>query len=87
VKEKKTLEAVLSHVKWESQTPADQIFSFFKEPPAKTVEIERRNPDPEAVRRIMIDDHDFTQDRLQRTLDKLSGAHDDRKQSSLQKFL
>jgi flap endonuclease-1 len=87
VKEHKTLEAVLSQVSWESDTPADKIFDFFKDPPAHDARIETRQPDPEQVRKILVDDHEFSLERIQRTLEKLEGAGEVKKQSSLDKFL
>ncbi len=87
VKEQKTLESVMSHVEWEFDTPAQDIFSFFKDPPIQDARIEKRQPDIERVKRILIDEHDFSPERVQRTMDKLRGAQEDRQQSSLQKFL
>jgi len=87
VLEQKTLESVLSHLDWQFDTPADQIFDFFKNPPAQDVKIENLQPDPEDVRKILVDEHDFSPDRIQRTLEKLEGAEHERKQSSLEKFL
>jgi flap endonuclease-1 len=86
VKEHKTLESVLNHVDWHFDTQAREIFDFFKNPPAEDLKIEKRQPDPELVKRILVDDHEFSQDRIQRTLEKLQGAQEDRNQSSLQKF-
>jgi len=87
VLEQKTLESVLSHVDWQFDTPADKIFDFFKNPPAQDVKIENLQPDPEDVRKILVDEHDFSPDRIQRTLEKLEGAEHEREQSSLEKFL
>jgi flap endonuclease-1 len=87
VRERKTLESVLSGVEWEFDTPAAVIFDFFRNPPAKAATVEKKQPDPQLVEKILIDDHDFSPDRIQRTLQKLEGAQDQRKQSSLQKFL
>ena len=53
----------------------------------KTADIVKRNPDTEAVRRILIDEHDFSPERIKRTLEKLAGAHERKKQSSLGSFI
>lgn len=87
VKEKRTLEAALSQVQWDFGTPAEQIFAFFRDPPHRLGEIEQMQPNPEQVKRILVDQHDFSLERIQRTLDRLAGAQHERKQSSLQKFL
>jgi flap endonuclease-1 len=87
VKESKTLQAVLSKVQWDFDTPAQKIFDFFRDPPHRPCEIERRKPDPGTVRKILVEEHDFSPDRLQRTLDRLAAAQDEMKQSSLQHFM
>ncbi len=85
VKEQKTLEAVLAQVEWNSDTPAEKIFDFFKNPPAEEFGIEKRLPDPDLVKEILID-HDFSNERIKKTLEKLRDVEEERKQSSLGKF-
>jgi len=86
VKEKKTPESVLSSVVWEFSTPAMEIFDFFKKPPAEMIKIANMRPDPEMVRKIMVDEHSFSPDRIENTLERLQGAQKQKTQSSLQKF-
>jgi flap endonuclease-1 len=85
VKQKSTLEAVLGQTGWEFDTPAQKIFDFFKRPPVGEVEITRGSPDPEKVRNILME-HAFSEERINRTLEKLSDAQGKKSQSSLQKF-
>lgn len=85
VKERKTLENVIGHTGWEFDTPAENIFEFFKNPPSTDVEIKAGIPDSERVKALLLE-HDFTEERIGRTLEKLHGAQDRKKQSSLQGF-
>ncbi|UCD02919.1 MAG: flap structure-specific endonuclease, partial [Candidatus Aenigmatarchaeota archaeon] len=86
VKEKKTLENVIGQSGWEFDTPAEKIFEFFRKPPVTDVQIRARTPDSEKVKKLLLG-HDFSLERIERTLEKLQGAQDKKKQSSLQSFI
>jgi flap endonuclease-1 len=87
VKEHKTLEAVLKNVPWEFRTPPDKIFDFFRNPPVEDIGIEPKTPDLEGLRKLLIEEHDFSPERVDSTLRKLGESGERGKQSSLGKFL
>lgn len=70
VKEHHTLENVLKHVGWEFDTPAKEIFEFFRNPPVEECEIEKVKPDFKGLKEIMLD-HDFSGERVDKTIERL----------------
>jgi flap endonuclease-1 len=87
VKEHRTLDAVMRHVPWDFKTPADKIFNFFMNPPVEDAVIEKRELDPDGLRKHLVDEHGFSDDRVDSTIKKLEGANERGKQSSLGSFL
>ncbi len=71
VKQEKTLENVLKKINWDFEVPAHDLFEFFKNPPAGNVEIQKKKIDIEGLRKFLIDDHDFSEERINSTLEKL----------------
>ncbi len=72
IKEKQTLENVLKEIKWEFDTNPQKIYEFFLNPPVeKKYEIEWKEPDREKIMKIMIDEHDFSQERIEKGLERL----------------
>ncbi|MBU0530283.1 MAG: flap endonuclease-1 [Candidatus Aenigmatarchaeota archaeon] len=86
VKEEKTLENVLKKVKWEFDVPAEIIFEFFKTPPYVDTKIEKEKLDMDKLRKLLVDENDFLEERVDSTLQKLQKKNDENKQSSLGKF-
>lgn len=84
VKEKKNLENVLNAVEWEFETPAREIFEFFKNPPVEDCKIKKTGPDFEKLREFMLD-HDFSEERIKKTMENMEKAERD-KQFSLQNW-
>ena len=87
VKEHATLEKVMKQVPWDFKTPADKIFDFFRNPPVHDIEIEKQVLDPEGLRKLLLEEHGFSESRVGSTLKKLSAVSEKRKQSSLGSFL
>ncbi len=83
VKEHKTFENVLKHVKWEFGTPPKEIFEFFKDPPASEMEIKKTKPDFGKLKEFMLD-FGFSEERVDKTIERLNKS---RKSESLQKWL
>ncbi|MBI2076010.1 MAG: flap endonuclease-1 [Candidatus Aenigmarchaeota archaeon] len=85
VRQKKTLKSVLKEVVWDFSVSAEEIFDFFSNPTESTYTIEFRELDPEAVKKILCDEHDFSVDRIDSALKKLD---EEKKagQKSLQKW-
>lgn len=86
VRDKKTPESVFSSLRWEFDTAPEKIYDFFMNPPVKDVQIEARKPDMERLKSILLS-HDFSEDRINKSLEKLAYSSMQRKQSSLQNFL
>ena len=74
VKSCKTLDNLLKRVHWDSQfkehglEPVDarEIFEFFLNPPVKDVEIKFREPDIDKIVKILVDEHDFSYERVEK---------------------
>ncbi len=87
VKEHKTLETVMKQVSWNFRTPPEKIFNFFANPPADDIEIEKQELNPGGLKNLLIEEHGFSENRVDNTLKKLQESSDKEKQSSLGTFL
>ncbi|HKZ89108.1 MAG TPA: flap endonuclease-1 [Thermoplasmata archaeon] len=66
----------------------DEVRGIFLEPDVvPTVELRFQDPDPEAVRHILCDDHDFSRDRVDVALEKFGEGRAAQKQKSLDGWL
>lgn len=73
VKGKKTLDNVLKEVEWNFDVDAHDIFEFFLSPPVnEKYEISWKDPDRERVIEIMVEEHDFSRERIEKALDRLA---------------
>ncbi len=62
----------------------DEVRAIFLEPDVlEDVDIRFRDPDPEGVRRMLCDEHDFSRDRIDAALAKFGAARSEQKQRSL----
>lgn len=74
VKENKTLFEVKAYVKtkykYEFEEDIETIFDFFINPPFNEVEVPIKNIaiNPEDVRKLLVDEHDFSEERVERVL-------------------
>lgn len=58
--------------KWDFDTSPEEIFDFFMNPPVtKDYELEWNPPNEEKIKKILCDEHDFSEDRINSTLEKL----------------
>ncbi len=68
VREEKTLENVLKKIQWDG-SPAEELLSFFLNPPAlENPKIETPNLNPEKIMKIMVDEHEFSQERIEKVV-------------------
>jgi len=89
VKQHKTLESAISQVKWDAETSAADIFNFFSNPPVEEIKKDAIEPgklDAEGLKRVMVDEHEFSEDRLEGTLKKLEKASVGSGQAKLASF-
>ncbi len=73
VKEKGDLGKVMEDVDWKFDISPEKIYDFFMNPPADRSEIKTNSPDWEKVRGFLID-HDFSENRIDSTLEKMEKA-------------
>jgi flap endonuclease-1 len=89
VKKEKTFEAVMKAVegRWEHEADPGKIFEFFKSPKVEDIEISKEKLQPDKLKELMVGEHEFSEERMQKVIDKLSGAAEGQKQTGLGKFL
>ncbi|MFB6199850.1 MAG: flap endonuclease-1 [Candidatus Nanohaloarchaea archaeon] len=88
VKKYESLDKLLEDgkVEWESDNDPYRIVEFFMEPPVKNVEFEFGEPDRERIKELLVDKHDFSEDRVVSGIEKLEDALEAR-QSGLGSFV
>ncbi|RLI97846.1 MAG: flap endonuclease-1 [Candidatus Aenigmatarchaeota archaeon] len=89
VKESKTLEEVVSRIEWDFEPSPEEIFSFFKSPPVEDVskgDVKQGTIDVDKVKEVMCESHDFSEDRIMSTINKLQKAGAASGQSKLESF-
>jgi flap endonuclease-1 len=84
VRDKKTLEACLKGLAWTHSVTPEEIFEFFKHPANDNYTIKFREPDVEAVKKLLCDEHDFSEARIDSALAKMEEKDD---QSSLSRWI
>jgi flap endonuclease-1 len=88
VKEYKTLEKVLENVAWDSDVPAEKIYDFFLKPiVTDKYEIEWNEPDVGKLKEFMVEEHDFSAERLDKVIERLQTVWTKGRQSSLSGWL
>jgi flap endonuclease-1 len=88
VKENKTLKKVLAQVKWEDEVDPEEIYNFFLDPPVnEKYKIEFKQPDREKIIKFMVDEHDFSLERVEKVIEKLQQAYSAGTQASLRGWL
>ncbi|MBI2084789.1 MAG: flap endonuclease-1 [Candidatus Aenigmarchaeota archaeon] len=84
VKEHKTLKKVMENVEWTFDVKAEDIYEFFLNPPAvEDYKLEWKAPDKKKLMDFMVDEHDFSAERMEKVIDKLQENYNKSKQSSL----
>jgi flap endonuclease-1 len=72
VKENKTLKKILEKVKWEFDVNAEDILEYYKKPPiAKKYKLKWEEPNREKLIEFMVEEHDFSKERVEKVIDKL----------------
>ena len=73
VKKEKTLENVLKVVNWECDVDAKDIFNWFLNPAVSDdYVLEWKHPDKEKIMKLLVDEHDFSQERVENQLKLLN---------------
>lgn len=88
VKEHKTLKKVLQHVEWKAEVSAEDILEFFMKPKiSEKHEFEWKEPESEKIIGFMVEEHDFSRERVEKSIEKMRKSFTEGKQSSLQTWL
>jgi len=75
VKKEKTLDGILKKIEWNLEIPAEEIYKFYLNPPIeKDVKIENLQPQPEKILSFMVDEHEFSQERVEKVIKGLSAS-------------
>ena len=73
-------------VEWESENSPEEIRKFFMDPPVENIDFETGDHDPEKIKEILVDKHDFSEDRVESGIKDLEKALESR-QSGLSSFM
>ncbi len=88
VKEHKTLDRVIENVKWTDDMSARELFEFFMNPPGPDhPKIAWARPQPDRIIRFMVDQHDFSRDRIEKVVSRIEDVYSKGAQSSLGNWL
>lgn len=88
VKQEKTLEKVLKKVKWEEGVEPEEIMNLFLEPNVTgKYELKWNPPQEEKLIKFMVDEHDFSHERVQKAIDKMQERFTSGTQASLKGFI
>lgn len=88
-KHKDDYEKLFSEVEWEKHFNVSwkRIFDTLKEMPVSNeYDTEFKKPDAEALKRILVEEHEFSEDRLNNSLEKLDSARKSNAQKGLGDF-
>ena len=84
VKKFKTLDKILKNVKWEAEVDAKEILNFFLKPPiTNKYKLQWKAPDREKLIEFMVEEHDFSRERVEKVVSKLQQAVSSGRQLSL----
>jgi flap endonuclease-1 len=73
VRKYKSLDAILKKVEWSFDVQAADIYNFYLNPPVSSdYDIQFSSPKQEEIIRIMVDEHDFSLERVQKTIKVLA---------------
>jgi len=88
VKQHDSLESLLSDekVEWGSEADPEIVYEFFMNPPVEETDFQYSDPDPEKIREILVERHEFSEDRVESKINDLEKAMASR-QSGLNSFM
>ncbi|RLJ07596.1 MAG: flap endonuclease-1 [Candidatus Aenigmatarchaeota archaeon] len=67
----KSLKDILKEQGWDFPIRAEDILEFFLNPPVKEMEIPEAKLQPEKLREFMVEEHDFSAERVEKVIQKL----------------
>ncbi len=88
VREYKNLDELIEKLDWKEDVNLHEVFKFFLTPPSIEVpQLKWRNPNREKVFEFMVEEHDFSKERIEKALDKLERALEKSTQRSLTSWI
>lgn len=88
VKDHKTLDKVLENVDWTDEVDAHEIFNWFMNPPtSEKPKIIWGKPQPDKIMKFMVDEHDFSRERIEKVVARIEEATGKGAQASLGSWL
>jgi flap endonuclease-1 len=87
VKQYPDFNKLFSNVKWEFDITPKEIFDFFKNPPVTSdYSLHWKQPNPDKVFELLCEEHDFSRERVENALGKLSQLRKKEGQKGLDQF-
>ncbi len=84
VKKSKSIKEIFKNVEWNFDIDPEDILSFYKNPPVnKNYKLEWKEPDREKIIEFMVEEHDFSRERVEKVIDGLTQRFKGGIQSSL----
>lgn len=84
VKEHKTLDKLLTAVEFPGEIDVERVYNFFLNPPyTEDYKIKMDEPDADGILKFMVDEHDFSRERMEKIVEKLQTSYGKGKQASL----
>ncbi len=87
IKQHKTLNEILENIGWQFEVSAEDILNFFLKPPVTDkYELEWKDPNSDGIVEFMVEEHNFSKERVEKVIEKLQTATKE-KQVSLKGWL
>ncbi|HIE41623.1 MAG TPA: flap endonuclease-1 [Candidatus Aenigmarchaeota archaeon] len=87
VKKYRTIENLRKNMEWNFEIDIETLYYFFLEPPIfENYKIEFSSPQTEKIKKLLCDEHDFSEERVDKFLEKLEQVKKSGKQTSLLGF-
>ncbi|MFH1229479.1 MAG: flap endonuclease-1 [Candidatus Aenigmatarchaeota archaeon] len=84
VKSEKTLENVLKKIEWKYDVPAEKIYDFYLNPVVDDrANFEFKSPQPDKIIKFMVDEHEFSLERVEKIIKVLTESKESNQQKSL----
>ncbi len=84
VRELKTFERIKQYFKNQFEPYIDEVFNFFLNPPVEEkVEIKFSEPNEEGIIKFMVEEHNFSEERIRNALEKMKEGQKKQRQASL----
>jgi flap endonuclease-1 len=89
VKQYKNVDDVKRHIKEKYNAEIDnfdEVFEFFKNPPVKDVFLENKEIKEDMIVKILVEEHDFSEERIKNAINELKEAKQKERQTSLREW-